>query len=773
MRTILQAGQIIKRHNITNLCLLIFFFFGIPFSGFGQRSYLFENISIPEGLSNSGVQFIFQDSNGFLWISTSDGLNRYDGYTMKVFKNDPNDSTTLPNNYCSAITEDSDGFIWIGVFGNIIARFNPIDESFKRIPIETGGVTNISEYPAALTDADGNIWFGTTNHGMLRLNRSTSRFEKVSLDTTQSDNANWGQISAIIELKNGNILASDYGSGIKIYNKNLDLFQSFYLKANYSPAEIGVIFEDDAGNIWFGGKSLLIKYSPSYYMVENYDIFSDFQIPTKYDFITGIEQDADGYIWVGIYSQGLYRINQNTKAVGKFEYTSDKSTSGQDVLWTLFRDRYGVIWIGTWYGGLYKFDPLREPFTYTKLKVPEILNSGTNYVTAISGSQQRNEITVGTSARGLFSYNPETKKTTHLNLKFDPATLIDGLTNIQSLCVDDLGNTYLSYNNLGLYGFGEDHVIYSIKSPHWGKTSSYIANTMKMDLAGNIWIASRHGFEKFNPVTSEFSLLPTIMNKQMSKDLKSAVKTISETRQSIASILKVGEASNAEKKFSLSQDQKVLVICLGEGRMVQGNDVLFDTGSLMTGDGRLLWSMNDLSKTFNDGGGFKNRIAVKCIDLKQGDYKITFSSDVGHSYGNYNVTAPPDSQWWGIQVFKIDDSEQSNISELNEQEIQSDRYMPMEIGTSIEISKRIYNVLWLGSMNNSFFKYDLVTGDFKQYNYDTKNKFSPNNSITCIFEDREGIVWIATLNTLIRFDPVTEKIVKFDQKDGLPSNLIN
>ena len=101
------------------------------------------------------------------------------------------------------------------------------------------------------------------------------------------------------------------------------------------------------------------------------------------------------------------------------------------------------------------------------------------------------------------------------------------------------------------------------------------------------------------------------------------------------------------------------------------------------------------------------------------------------------------------------------------------KYLPMETGTSIEFSKKMYNVVWLGSTANGFFRYDISTGNFKQYNFDSKNKFSPNNSINTIFEDRMGILWVATASNLIRFDPETEKIEKFDQKDGLPSNLVN
>src|SRR4030066_1636858 len=184
-------------------------------SSYGQRNYLFENISVPEGLSNSTVNYIFQDSNGFLWISTADGLNRYDGNNIKVFKNDPNDSTTIPTNNCYAIAEDTDGFIWVGVSANIIAKYDPKNETFQSYHIETAGVTNISVSYSALLDSKGNLWFGSTYHGIQKFNKSKNKFEQVRLDISNK-NAQWGNIFSIAELKNGNILVADYGNGLKI-----------------------------------------------------------------------------------------------------------------------------------------------------------------------------------------------------------------------------------------------------------------------------------------------------------------------------------------------------------------------------------------------------------------------------------------------------------------------------------------------------------------------------------------------------------------------------
>ncbi|MCJ7802558.1 MAG: SpoIIE family protein phosphatase [Candidatus Marinimicrobia bacterium] len=766
-----------RTRNISQLSIFIFcfliFLLSLPSLSYSQRNYLFENISIPEGLSNSTVQYLFQDNNGFLWISTADGLNRYDGNSIKVFKNDPNDSTTLPNNYCSAIAEDADGFIWIGVFGNIIARFDPKTETFMKYPIATGSVTDVSDFFSALSDSKENLWFGSTNHGMQRFNRSKNKFEQVFPDSSNK-NTQWGEIHNVVELKNGNILASDYANGIKIYNEKLNEFQPYNLKTNYSPIEIAHIFEDASGNIWFGGRDQLIKYSPSYYTTDDYDLFSLIKIPTNYDNVTGIAQDYEGYLWVVIYSQGLYRVDINTKDIKAFDYKSKNSdNSRREIIGSIYKDKYGVIWIGTWYQGLIKFDPLREPFKYSKFISDEDANSNANIVTVIAGSQQYEEITIGTSADGLYSYDLENNKSVNLKIKFNQSTIPDGSINIQSLAIDNEGNKWFSYNNLGLHKLDKAGVLSFIKSPHEKKTSTYNMNGMKIDLSGNIWFTSENGFEKYNPAKNEFALLPTIMTKKMSQILKQQINKIPESREPNSSILKVGEASNLEKKFSLNQDQKVLILCLGEGRMVQGNDGLFDKGSLLTEDGKLIWSMNDLSRTFNDGGGFKNRIAIKCMKLKKGDYKITFASDVGHSYGNWNVAAPPDSIWWGIQVLSLTETEYNTINELTEKEINSNKYLPTELGRSIELSKRFYNVLWLGSTTNSFFKYDLATGNFKQYNYDTKTKFSPNNFVSFIFEDREGIVWVATLNSLVRFDPMTEKIDKYDQRDGLPSSLVN
>ncbi len=761
------------RTKVYSFSFLIILMTGMTGTVLGQKDYLFENISVNEGLSNNEAFYPYQDSYGFMWISTLDGLNRYDGYDIKVFKNDPSDSTSIASDIVAAMIEDNEGYLWISCFGNVVARYDPKNDTFKNFPIDRQGIGNVSDFFGALKDTKGNIWFTTTNHGVQKYEKTKGRFEHIGLDSTNTP-TRWGEMYEIIELKNGNIITTDYSNGIKIYNEKLNMFQPYYIKANYSPNEIARIYEDKSGNIWFGGNSKLIKYSPTYYTTEEFDIFSSSPNPTNYDVVMGIVEDNENNLWVGVYSQGLFRLDYKSGEVRKYILGDIiRDGSGRDVILRMYKDRYGIIWIGTLGSGLIKFDPLREPFKFYKLFTEDHSGAGSNIVTSIAGMQHKSNIIIGTRNEGLYQFDLNNKRSKKMDLRLpsDPAN--GDAVDIRCMIADRDDVIWFAYNNRGLNTIDKSGRVLPIDSPHQGKTAGYVVNMMTSDLMDNVWMASRYGIERYQARTNSFSLLPTIMNKPFDKELRKNIKQILESRNPISKIMKVGEAANLEEKFTLESDQQVMIVCLGEGRMIQGNRGIFDFGAIRDNTGGIIWTMDDLSRTFNDGGGFKNRIAIECLELKAGEYRLNYISDVGHSYGNWNVAAPPDSDWWGIQVLPLSASEFESIHVLNEQKIAQLGYMPMEVGRFIEISKRYHNVVWIGSTQNGFFQYDLSDGSFKQYNYDPRNQFAANNYISYILEDREGYVWVATANKLLQFDPEHETFQKFDQSDGLASNVIN
>ena len=149
-------------------------------SAFSQTTeYIFNQFTDADGLSQSTIFSMIQDKEGFLWLGTIDGLNRFDGYKFNVYTNDPDDSTSISDNFISALYEDKDGYMWVGTVNGYLNRFNRRTETFKRFyindffTITKNPDVNFYEYPLAFSrnqintitsiteDAEGFLWVGT------------------------------------------------------------------------------------------------------------------------------------------------------------------------------------------------------------------------------------------------------------------------------------------------------------------------------------------------------------------------------------------------------------------------------------------------------------------------------------------------------------------------------------------------------------------------------------------------------------------------------------
>jgi serine phosphatase RsbU (regulator of sigma subunit)/ligand-binding sensor domain-containing protein len=739
--------------------------FLLSFNLNAQRNYHFTEFSDLEKLTSGKVNDFYQDSYGFLWIATPDGLNRYDGKNMKLYKNRQGDENSLPDNECHVLLEDNESNMWVGCF-NQIGKLDRSTGKFKNYSLDHLIGKSFVRFSSSLLDLNGNIWFTTRQHDVIIYDKSNDSFEKVNIDSSGRGGA-WGAVADIIELKNGAIIAADYKNGLRKYNNDRNIFEDFYLKPGFSPSKIQVIYEDSRGFIWFAGDDLLIKYSPSQYMVAKYDLLKNSRVKSNYNQLTGIVEDYDGNMWISARAHGLFKLDHGSEIPRQFRHNQLSASSiRDDNVWKLYKDKYGIIWIAFQFGGINKLDTQIEPFLFAQLPTSEKEQNNANIIKQIIPSPiDRNEIIIGTSTQGIYSYDLKQK---FLNLY---KTAKDSTTNITGLSVDNKGNIWFTDGTDWLKKLDyTTKKITSYKFLHKGKTSfPYQNNSLNMSPTGNIWISSNHGTDEYNPAQDTLVAVPTIMNKRVVPKLKNLVSKITNDRKGIASILKVGEGENLEKQFSLAEKGKILLVCLGEGRAF---GQMFDFGSLLSPSGNIIWSMDDLLETYYSGGGFKNRIAFKCLDLAAGEYKLQFTSDIGHSYGNWNTLAPPDSSWWGIQAFSLSDDEFNKLNKLNEACLNNDSFIPYEDGESFEISKKYSNNIWIGSSSNSFFRYDISTQKYKQYNFDAMNRSSASNVVFCLYEDLDGIVWAGTYSTLVRLDPESGKINKFTTEEGLPGGII-
>ena len=129
-----------------------------------QTRLLFEHLTVKEGLSQGSVTCILQDREGFMWLGTQDGLNRFDGYTFTVFRHDPADAHSLNENFIFSLLEDSEGTLWVGTVGNhhVLSRFDPVAETFtevERDSVDLNGA-RAGRADSTYTEPSGTRWWG-------------------------------------------------------------------------------------------------------------------------------------------------------------------------------------------------------------------------------------------------------------------------------------------------------------------------------------------------------------------------------------------------------------------------------------------------------------------------------------------------------------------------------------------------------------------------------------------------------------------------------------
>lgn len=324
------------------------------------ENYNFKNITIEDGLSQSTVETIYQDSKGYIWIGTNDGLDRYNGYEFKYYKHDKDNKNSIPNNYIVDIIEDKNGHIWVSTINGL-----------SRIDTNTDEVKNYSS---------------DKNNGNL------------------SDNNLW----QILYTTEGKFLVSSI-NGLNLYDEENDTFNRVLSKENELPSQfIYSVKEDSNGHIWVGTDKGLVELDKSLNLVKSYeDTVGESEVYNIYD-------DLKGNVWVCTLDNGLFRINLSDKSVKNYKNTSSESSIMSNNVRDVVNDSNRQLWVAT-DKGICTFDYKTEKFRKYNKKAYESNNLVDNMVFCLF-KDRCGVIWVGTY-KGVSIFNPDTK---FLHFKSNP-----------------------------------------------------------------------------------------------------------------------------------------------------------------------------------------------------------------------------------------------------------------------------------------------------------------------------------------------------------------
>jgi len=165
----------------------------------------FEHLSLEEGLSQATVWSILQDRHGFMWFGTADGLNKYDGYNFKIYKHNPYDSTSLPDNRIMTIYEDKSGVIWVGTSGGVLSRLSTNEkrkDKFTHYNHDPSNKNSLSKCSSILTifeDKSGILWIGTQGGGLVQLDKTRQNFKNFKHKPEDTNSLCHNTVTSIIE----------------------------------------------------------------------------------------------------------------------------------------------------------------------------------------------------------------------------------------------------------------------------------------------------------------------------------------------------------------------------------------------------------------------------------------------------------------------------------------------------------------------------------------------------------------------------------------------
>lgn len=472
-------------------------------SGYSQQ-YDFTNYSIDGGLSQSVVNCLFQDSKGYMWMGTQNGLNRFNGESFDVYSYNPADSSSISNNWIYAIAEDSDGNLWVGTKGGL-NKYLRKENRFLRIAYTTGYSYDVTQYAYEVLCLKNGKVLVNTPPVVSVYDQSTNSFTHFQ-SNLEYDGAVKDVKIPMFDDVDGKIWIGST-RGLSAFSFQSKLF-SYYLFRNKNgqlveESNVTAIYRDKKGKLWAGTTSGLFSFNPATNRFDEaeFELSKSEEISFGNSCIRSIIEDKNGNLIIGTEGNGLYVLSlysQNSVTVQN--YTSENSEIGHNIVQSLIVDRSENLWIGT-LQGISKSDLKKRKFNlYRRSNSPNSLNLLGNVIASLY-KDDGGSLWVGNWGQGLNRVNRETGEVEHFS------THQDGSHHLSN----DFAHVIFKDSHHRLWLGTRDGIsIYDKKGNRFVPWNRYFNNpglpalnnvrisTIIQDRAFNYWIGTQNGLYKVN-----------------------------------------------------------------------------------------------------------------------------------------------------------------------------------------------------------------------------------------------------------------------------------
>ena len=316
-----------------------------------QNQYRFKYLTVDQGLSSNGIISICQDSKGFIWIGTNNGIDKFDGQTIVPYRHNPNDSTTISSNIVNSIFLDSKNKLWIATSEGL-DLYNSERNNFVHFKLSDIDKQKSNVYKT-VEDQDGNIWIGAST-GLYAYDQTTLKIQHFSNKAGNQHGIPSNSINELLIDRNNNLWFAILNEGLCQYKLNDNKFTFFKNNpkdpSSISDNNIQHLYEDTKGKIWAG----TLNNGLSLYIPEN-NSFERFIPDSKNSYSTRVRaifEDPKGNLFIGTRA-GLYLQNNSTKEFSYYAHEGHLfSKLSQNSVTASFIDRTGTLWIGTFSGGV-------------------------------------------------------------------------------------------------------------------------------------------------------------------------------------------------------------------------------------------------------------------------------------------------------------------------------------------------------------------------------------------------------------------------------------